>query len=614
MPLEGSASRPTRYGYGPPKKKPRLPTFQAVKEPPVEWQTVYHPGNDAPRSETQTTSLLGSGITADEIRRFDTAAEEKKPFRSLGLSPDVQRALDEEFGYTTMTRIQEITIPAVLRGNCVLGLSETGSGKTLAYLIPAVEALHTLYAGKGNPMFLGLHTLVLAPTRELAQQITTEAERLLKFTTFIVRGMTGGTNYEEECELLLEAQVIDMLVCTPNRLLHHLDDKISRFKKVCRDIKILIIDEVDRMMDEGFYWPMRKVHSTLPNRDSRITLLFSATINAKTRRLAKRVLPITYTILSAAPERAIPQTYIVSSLGWTWCHLLRVLVAETQGPNHKVMVFFPTRFMAQFYADLFTQMEIPFAITLMSGQLRAASRKAVAETFIAQREGVLFTTDVSAHGMHYPNVTAVIQVGMPLNPEQYIHRLGRTGRAGLPGKGILLLMEFEEFFPKYVRNLGLEQAQVPRVTKQQFEEEKANLYRGLEPLLRDSAQSRKFATRLYVSLLRHYTLLRPVLEIHGEFRAVITSINAFIQRLFRLIHLPEVFGAKLDEMKLTEEDGVRRSKHYYNTMGQSDDEEEDEDGFPIKEASARADPTVDLARLRYWEQGDDAAGPEGDDT
>jgi len=373
--LEGSASRPTRYGYGPPKKKPRLPTFQAVKEPPVEWQTVYHPGNDAPRSETQTTSLLGSGITADEIRRFDTAAEEKKPFRSLGLSPDVQRALDEEFGYTTMTRIQEITIPAVLRGNCVLGLSETGSGKTLAYLIPAVEALHTLYAGKGNPMFLGLHTLVLAPTRELAQQITTEAERLLKFTTFIVRGMTGGTNYEEECELLLEAQVIDMLVCTPNRLLHHLDDKISRFKKVCRDIKILIIDEVDRMMDEGFYWPMRKVHSTLPNRDSRITLLFSATINAKTRRLAKRVLPITYTILSAAPERAIPQTYIVSSLGWTWCHLLRVLVAETQGPNHKVMVFFPTRFMAQFYADLFTQMEIPFAITLMSGQLRAASRR-----------------------------------------------------------------------------------------------------------------------------------------------------------------------------------------------------------------------------------------------
>eukprot|EP00667_Euglena_gracilis_P004959 EG_transcript_4988 len=613
------ALRPQR---GPPKKrrKPRLPTFHlpvaeraaaAMEDllPTVEAlqlkrkrkaEAAPAPPPDGLTQNANQYTILGSGINVNEVRVFDTRGDDVQPFGSLGLCAESQRALEEVFGYKTMTRIQQAAIPVALRKNSILGLSETGSGKTLAYLLPAVELLHGLYHGKGFPMFLGLHTLILAPTRELVQQITAEADKLLHFSTFIARCMTGGNDFDEECELLTEASIMDILVSTPSRLLQHLTEKGSSFKKVCRDLKVLIIDEMDRMMDDGFWSQVRLIISKLPPADTRQTLMFSATINEKSRRMAQKVLPVAYTTISAAPERHIPQTYIVSSLGWIWCHLMRVLLAETQQPHYKLMVFFPTKILAQLYADLFAHMDMPFVVTMMASHLEPEARKASSNILMTQDRVVMFTTDISAHGMHYPGITCVVQVGMPPSPEQYIHRLGRTGRAGQPGKGILLLMDFEECFIQYVSNLEIKKAPVPRATPKEFDAEKDNFYKGMKPILADRVQRRKLATKVYISLIRNYHMLRPVLDLHVPFRDVIKRINDFTLRMFRLTELPEVFGSKLEELGLTEEDGVKRSKHYYNTMGEGEkgkEEESEEEG---------EDPNdFDLARLRYWEQGGD---------
>ena len=179
---------------------------------------------------------------------------------------------------------------------------------------------------------------------------------------------------------------------------------------------------------------------------------------------------------------------------------------------------------------------------------------------------------------------------MPSSPEQYIHRLGRTARAGKSGKGILFLTEFEECFLEYIKDLQIRKGRVPNAWDVDFKIEKQQYFTAMNPILEDKGARRKRATKVYVSLLHYYSVLRPLLEEHWEFKHVVNILNKYITRMFRLDSAPEVFGHKIEKMKLRPEDGVRESKHWYNNMGREKEEEEEDSG----------DEEFDPSKLKFW--------------
>jgi ATP-dependent RNA helicase MSS116 len=351
-----------------------------------------------------------------------------------------------QLGMDNMTEIQAETWAVARAGASVLGSSPTGTGKTIAFLLPALERLlakETSYRPGRN---VGI--LIVAPTRELVIQIGEDAKALLAFhSDYNVLCSYGGTKIHGEI-LQLSKRIPTVLVATPGRLLDHLNDTRlqggRKFEDIMGETPILVLDEADRLI-EAFQKETKKILSHLPRSSKRQTLLFSATLPKRLKAVLDTVLPPDYERIDCTlhENTLIEQSYLsLPSMDLYVSALVSIVRQISTEDYYKIAVFFPTAKLVKFFCDLFRHLGIP---TLeMHSRMSQGSRNRVRDEFGKRESKILFTSDVSARGVDYPDVTHVIQYGTPCDRETgYLHRLGRTGRIGKQGKGLLVALPFE---------------------------------------------------------------------------------------------------------------------------------------------------------------------------
>mmetsp|Transcript_834 Transcript_834/g.1372 ORF Transcript_834/g.1372 Transcript_834/m.1372 type:complete len:604 (-) Transcript_834:42-1853(-) len=384
-------------------------------------------------------------------------------FADLPVSEPTKRAMKDVFGFEFMTVVQSETLSVILKGTDCLARAKTGTGKTLAFLIPAVEQLRL----SNNNSSHDIDCLVLSPTRELAFQISAEAESLTKFHNIRTICCVGGTNINKDHRALKSS--LQILVATPGRLLDHLANNglAARFT----NMKILIFDECDQLLDQGFRPDLEKILKLLePSRGKRQTLLFSATMPASVSDIANRALKKDYAYIDTVGDDEeqthmhVQQELLVTPQGQQIHAMERILSQHVREcPNYKVIVFFTTARLTGFMADLFNseQSKLGFSVLEIHSRKSQSVRQKASDKFRLAKSAVLFSSDVSARGMDYPDVTFVLQVGIT-ERAQYIHRLGRTARAGKEGKGALLLADYEEkWMVKQLEDMPLKRTPIP---------------------------------------------------------------------------------------------------------------------------------------------------------
>ncbi|KHJ32464.1 putative atp-dependent rna helicase mss116 protein [Erysiphe necator] len=383
---------------------------------------------------------------------------ESTTFQDLGnenrLHPKLVKTLSDDLKFDTMMPIQAATIQDLLdhRVNC-LAQAKTGTGKTIAFLLPAIQTLVT----KEKNIIPGKHIslLVISPTRELALQIAKEAQglsqRFPKFTTHVC---IGGTNKEKEQREIIKK--CDILIATPGRLLDHLIE--PNFVKKLETLDTLVLDEADRLLDMGFMKDIERIVHYLPDKigNKRQGMLFSATITPRINKVADLILGQDYKFITTIPageklthEKVLQKLIIVPGFPDLAPALVSSILHDVQSRCSgvfKAIIFAPTTALADFYHKILRNfLDISYLNVIHSRTSQGKRNKTIAE-FRQATNGVLVATDIVARGIDIPAVTNVIQVGLPMNKESYIHRLGRTARAGNYGEGTFILTEAEKFF------------------------------------------------------------------------------------------------------------------------------------------------------------------------
>lgn len=383
-------------------------------------------------------------------------------FADLGahnlLHPVLLQTITEDLKFDHMMPVQEATLRPLLekRVDC-LAQAKTGTGKTVAFLLPAIQTLINNARPKGS----GISLLVITPTRELAMQIAKEASNLLKrLPRFRVCFAIGGTNKDKEEKAILSSEGCDILIATPGRLLDHLTSNeyiIDSF----RNLDTLVLDEADRLLDMGFMKDLRQIISYLPNKEKskRQGMLFSATIAPHVHEFAHLVLARNYEFISTIPageaqtHERVPQHLITVD---TWAQVAPALVASVQQecnliglPSFKAIIFAPTAALADFYDYILSHMPGLPPCSVLHARISQSKRTKVTNDFRDASSAILVATDVVARGMDFPGVSNVFQVGLPMDKESYIHRLGRTARAGAEGRSVFIVTKAESFFPTY---------------------------------------------------------------------------------------------------------------------------------------------------------------------
>jgi len=379
---------------------------------------------------------------------FKTATK----FASLNLHANTQRAIREVFKYDLCSNVQEAAIPIALQGFDVLTKAKTGSGKTLAFLIPAINRL----TQQQQPARGAISCLVTSPTRELAQQIADEANKLLTFHTgFNCVSVVGGTNINTDIKRLSKGATI--LVATPGRLLDLLQNTPSVADGI-KNLKVLVYDEADRLLDQGFRPDLVKILSYLPDYNSRQTLMFSATVSQDIKQIAAMALRKDHKFVDCVQaddvnsNAAVEQFFTTVELDYQISFLYELLQRiMLERPNDfKVQVFFTTTRVTGFMSELFNIAGIP-VLELHSRKSQSARQK-VTDEFRTQPKRILFTSDVSARGIDTLDVSHVIQLGLPSDAEQYVHRIGRSGRAGKSGEALIILSPSEQPYLQKIRD------------------------------------------------------------------------------------------------------------------------------------------------------------------
>ncbi|MFD2247080.1 DEAD/DEAH box helicase [Pontibacter ruber] len=342
-------------------------------------------------------------------------------FKELYLIEPILQALEAE-GYTSPTPIQQQAIPVILQKRDLLGCAQTGTGKTAAFVLPVLQLLHEQSITGAR----SIRALILAPTRELASQVSDSLAAYGKYTGLKHAVVYGGVPYRVQTEAL-EAGV-DILVATPGRLLDQLDQGFVDLQQV----QVLVLDEADRMLDMGFIQDIRRLLNVMP--EQRQTLLFSATMPTEIVKLAKSILTeperVEVTPVSSAAGTVTQQLYYVKKANKT--NLLLHLLQDSG--IHRALVFTRTKEAADKVAKELTTAGIPTEAIHADKAQRA--REAALEGFKNNQLRVLVATDVAARGIDVEELSHVINYEMPFEPETYVHRIGRTGRAGAAGVAI----------------------------------------------------------------------------------------------------------------------------------------------------------------------------------
>ena len=350
------------------------------------------------------------------------------PFSKLHLDPSLQRAIGE-LGYTQPTPIQAQAIPPALEGRDVLACAMTGSGKTAAFVLPMLQRLREKPRGTTR-------ALVLAPTRELAAQVEEQVRLLGRHTPVKSAAIFGGVGMGPQEQAFRRG--VDILVATPGRLLDHLKEPYASL----RDVEILVLDEADRMLDMGFLPDIKRVLSYLPKQQQRQTLFFSATMPGP-------ILELTRTLLSnpasiEVERRAKPATGIDQAVFPVPAELKSALLVAMlkQGVLNQALVFTRTKHRANRLAEVLAKAQVPS--TRIHGNRSQAQRTDALDGFKDGRYQVLVATDIAARGIDVDALEHVVNFDVPGTSEDYIHRVGRTGRADATGEAYTFVSPDEE--------------------------------------------------------------------------------------------------------------------------------------------------------------------------
>ncbi|WOG86816.1 hypothetical protein DCAR_0206034 [Daucus carota subsp. sativus] len=414
-------------------------------------------------------SFSGLGIRANPANSTINSDEgndsylSETRFDQCSISSSSLRAINDA-GYEKMTIVQEATLPLILKGKDVLAKARTGTGKTVAFLLPSIEVISETPTDRDQkrPPIL---VLVICPTRELANQAAAEANKLIKYHSSIgVQVVIGGTRLALE-QKRMQANPCQILVATPGRLKDHIENTMG-FATRLMGVKVLVLDEADHLLDMGFRRDIERIIAAVPKQ--RQTLLFSATVPQEVRQICHIALKRDHEYVNTVEEGSeethakVVQTHLVAPLEKHF-PLLYVLLKEhiADDPDYKVLVFCTTAMVTRLVADLLGILNLN--VREIHSRKQQSYRTRVSDEFRRSKGLILVTSDVSARGVDYPDVTLVIQMGLPADKEQYIHRLGRTGRKGKEGLGVLLLAPWEKFFLSNLSDLPLSEASPPSI-------------------------------------------------------------------------------------------------------------------------------------------------------
>lgn len=342
------------------------------------------------------------------------------PFQDLQLHPDILKAI-EDVGYTTPTPIQELAIPKVMSGRDLRASAQTGTGKTAAFILPALNRLLAAPKNQGH----GPRILILVPTRELAMQVAAETERYSKYMKRVTTVcIYGGAPYPIQNRQL--SRPYEILVATPGRLIDHIDRGRIKFSR----LEMLILDEADRMLDMGFIQPVEQIAAATP--DDRQTLMFSATLKGPVMKLANSLLTNPDEVAIAAEhtkhENIEQRLHYVDGLQHKH-RLLDHLLTEL--PMEQLVIFTSTKVNADDLLDKL--LDQGHQAAALHGDMNQRQRTSTIKKLRQGEIRILIATDVISRGIDVQTISHVINFDMPNNVEDYVHRIGRTGRAGAKG-------------------------------------------------------------------------------------------------------------------------------------------------------------------------------------
>ena len=374
-------------------------------------------------------------------------------FKDLGLSQPVLQALDMK-GYNTPTPIQAQAIPSVLEGRDLLGIAQTGTGKTAAFMLPSIDNLR---AADNRIPFKSCRMLVLAPTRELVGQIAEAAKDYGAMAGLKVHSIVGGTSVNKDRNKLHKGT--DILVATPGRLLDLIDQKAFNLGSV----EILVLDEADQMLDLGFIHALRRISDLVP--DDRQTLFFSATMPKQIKELVGKYChdPVTVSVTPASTTAERIEQYLFMVQQDEKQALLEMILKgrhEIPGEIERVLIFTRTKHGADRVVKKLEQAGI--SANAIHGNKSQPQRIRALDEFKRAKTPILVATDVAARGIDIPGVSHVINYELPNVPEQYVHRIGRTARAGADGIAVAFCAEDERAYLKDIqRNTDAEFDRLP---------------------------------------------------------------------------------------------------------------------------------------------------------
>ena len=398
-----------------------------MSESPAQPEAPLLPSEPAAESASSVESALPSPTTPAST---PPAAIR---FADFGLAPEILRALTDQ-GYVHPTPIQAEAIPIVLQGRDVMGAAQTGTGKTAGFSLPIIQLLLAHASSSMSPARHPVRALILTPTRELADQVAENVKAYSRHTPLRSTVVFGGMDMAPQTAALRAG--VEIVIATPGRLLDHVQQKTLNLSQT----QILVMDEADRMLDMGFLPDLQRIINLLPKK--RQNLMFSATFSTEIKRLAGSFLndPVTIEVArsNATADRVTQVVYKVDedSKRDAVSHLIR-------GRDLKqVLVFSNTKIGASRLARQLEQEGVK--ATAIHGDKSQSERMAALEAFKKGEVDVLVATDVAARGLDISDLPCVINFDLPYNAEDYVHRIGRTGRAGASGDAISLYSDKDE--------------------------------------------------------------------------------------------------------------------------------------------------------------------------
>lgn len=398
--------------------------------------------HEKPRHKSRTSNPPSKPWSIDQHKVEPKAGFTR--FHDLGLPLELIHGI-ADLGFEYCSPVQAQVLPHTLDGYDAVGKAQTGTGKTAAFLITVINDLMTNPI-EGERYLAEPRAVVIAPTRELVMQIGKDAQDLTKYTGLHVEVLIGGTDYNRQ-QQNLQASIVDIVVATPGRLI----DFIFRNHISLNIVDVLVLDEADRMLDMGFIPQVRKIVRATPRKDERQTLLFSATFNYDVDTMIESWMsdPVRIEIEpeTVAADSVDQKIYMVSS-----DEKLTVLKNIIQADEVSSVIVFANR--RDQTRKLFERLKSSgISCGMLSGEVAQQKRTRTLEQFKTGKIKVLVATDVAGRGIHIDDISHVVNYNLPEDPEDYVHRIGRTGRAGAKGISISLACEDDAFMLPDIENM-----------------------------------------------------------------------------------------------------------------------------------------------------------------